>query len=81
MEVVVSVDHKANFLAQLQRDGGRIRSVPEPTVVLPFFAALDLATGIEAALNQGHERVQLVMNREDAQALASYLRRAVLSGI
>lgn len=70
--------------AQLRRDGGKIGPVPDgPT--MDYFRALDLAQMIESEVTrsrgQAGTKIRMDMDHENAMALASYLRRAILMGV
>lgn len=74
------IDHKAALIAQMQREGG-LRDAPDGPV-LECFKALELAQCIESEIGKpGTTKVRLDMTHVDAQALATYLRRAVLMGL
>lgn len=77
-------DHKAAFLAQYARDGNKVRPLPDGPV-MPYFAALELAQAIEREITRtastGGTKLRLDMDLNNAQELATYLRRAVLAGV
>ncbi len=74
--------HRQRLVEQLRRNPVLPDAPDGP--VLPCFAALELAQALEQEVNRangrGHTKIQINMNFEDATALASYLRRAVLLG-
>lgn len=77
-------EHKAALERQLIRDKGNIPPMPDGPR-LDHFSANELAAAIEWEVSRtgslGGTRIRLDMDLNDAQQLASYLRRAVLSGV
>lgn len=78
------VGSKEGFREFLTRNKGQIPAAPDGPL-LPCFSALELAQAIEAELQRGagcgQTKIQLNMNFKDAADMASYLRRAALSGV
>lgn len=74
--------HRQRLIEQLRRNP-TLPPMPDGPV-LECFKALDLAQALESEVNRangaGHTKIQINMRFEDAIALASYLRRAVLLG-
>ena len=77
------INQKAALAAQLRRTGGQLPTVPDGPL-LPCFHALEMARALEHELERAAGRAQtkirIDMNFNDAQELASYLRRAALMG-
>lgn len=69
--------HRAALTARLRE--GPLADAPQGPV-LEFFQAEEMATVLEAAANQGFEKVRIDMTREDAVRMAAFLRRGVLLG-
>lgn len=69
--------------AQLRRNGGALPPAPDGPY-LEAFNAFDLAQAIEHEINraqsQGNQKIRIDLTFDDAQKLASTLRRAVLLG-
>jgi hypothetical protein len=65
--------------------GARLAQGPLPDApngqVLAEFAPEELGLLLEQAAQQGHEKIQIAMAREDAVRFAAFLRRAYLAGV
>lgn len=75
--------HRERFEQQLRRNSGLIPEAPTGPL-LDTFNALELAQAIESEINRApgsdYRKIRLDMHFTDAQALASFLRRAVNKG-
>lgn len=80
----MGVELKDLLRQQLRANGGVLPPMPDGPM-LERFNALELAQGLESEINRagekGFKNVRLDMSLEDSQALASFLRRAVLMGV
>jgi hypothetical protein len=84
MELILHDLHKAALQRQLQRSGGVLPDAPDGPI-LESFKALEFAQALEHELQRaggaGMTKIAVYMNFNDAQELASYLRRSVLMGV
>lgn len=74
--------HKARLMEQLSRNPTLPFAPNGP--MLERFDSRELAAALESALHQaaveGHDKIRISLDFADAQALASFLRRAALLG-